>query len=118
MVEACRIIKEQYPNLFIAVYSHMQSDAMVEAIGAGWIDLNIIMSYMYWPGQPAWTEELALWRLNNAKKAGVMEKSVPCIGIKNAPNEVAIWKIRWLLPALAMPNDGRTCGARVRDCRR
>ncbi len=41
---------------------------------AGWIDLNVIMSYMHWPGEPAWTERLALRRLNNAKKAGVMEK--------------------------------------------
>jgi len=98
LAEACRIIKEQYPDLFIAVYSHMQSDSMVEAIKAGWIDLNIIMSYMYWPGEPAWTEELALWRLNNAKKADVMEKTIPCIGIAGAPNEVVTlaWIEKWI----------------------
>jgi len=37
---------------------------MVEAMKAGWIDLNVIMSYMHWPGEPAWTERLALRRLN------------------------------------------------------
>jgi hypothetical protein len=42
----------------------MQSDSMVEAMKAGWIDLNVIMSYMHWPGEPAWTERLALRRLN------------------------------------------------------
>lgn len=98
LAEACRIIKQRYPKLFIAVYSHMQSDAMVEAMKAGWIDLNIIMSYMYWPGQPAWTEELALWRLNNAKKAGVMEKTIPCISLGGAPNEVITleWIEKWM----------------------
>ena len=88
LAEACRIIKEKYPDFFIVVYSHMQSDSMVEAIKAGWIDLNVIMSYVHWPGSPAWNEGLALWRLNNAKKAGVMEKSIPCIGIYKAPNKV------------------------------
>lgn len=98
LVEACRIVKEQYPQLFIAVYSHMQSDAMVEAIKAGWIDLNIVMSYVYWPGEPAWTERLALWRLNNAKRAGVMEKTIPCIGIAGAPNEIVTleWIEKWI----------------------
>jgi hypothetical protein len=98
LAEACRIIKEKHPDFFIAVYSHMQSDSMVEAMKAGWIDLNIVMSYMHWPGEPAWTEELALWRLRNARKAGVMEKTIPCIGIWKAPNEVVTleWIEKWI----------------------
>ncbi len=98
LAEACRIIKQRYPQLFIGVYSHMQSDSMIEAMKAGWIDLNVIMSYMHWPGEPAWTERLALRRLNNAKKAGVMEKSIPCISLAGAPNEVITleWIERWV----------------------
>lgn len=53
---------------------------------------------MYWPGEPAWTEKLALGRLNNAKKADVMEKTIPCIGIAGAPNEVVTlaWIEKWI----------------------
>ena len=96
LTEACRRIKERYPGLFIAVYSHMQSDAMVEAIKAGWIDLNIVMSYMH--GQPAWTERLALWRLGNARKAGVEEKTIPSISLAGAPNDVidSAWVEKWI----------------------
>ena len=34
------------------------------------------------------------WRLDNARKADVMEKTIPCIGIKNAPNQVVT--LQWI----------------------
>lgn len=87
LAEACRRIKSGYPDFFIAAFTHMQSDALIEALKNGWVDLAIVESYPYvttsesaWMPQ-SWTPELAMKRLNNAKNGGVLEKTIPAFWI-------------------------------------
>ena len=81
LAEACRRVKERHPDFFIAAFTHMQSDALVEALKEGWVDLAVIESYVYVAKEPAWTPELARWRLGNAVRAGVAEKAIPAFWI-------------------------------------
>ena len=81
LAEACRRIKQRYPAFFMAACTHMQSDALIEALQKGWVDLAIVESYPYVSGEPAFTSGLAMWRLGNAKRAGVMEKPIPAFWI-------------------------------------
>src|SRR5690606_16886035 len=61
--------------------THMASDALVQALKNGSVDLAIIESYPYVSGEPVWTPVLAKHRLMSAKKAGVMEKCIPAFWI-------------------------------------
>jgi hypothetical protein len=86
----------------------MQSDALVEALKKEWVDLAIIESYPYVAGDPAWTPELAAWRLGNAKKAGIMEKAIPAFWID--PEDQTFteqwlegWVTRWRTEFPEMP---------------
>lgn len=97
LAEACRRVKAAHPDFFIGAFTHMQSAALVEALKEGWVDLAIIESYPHVAGEPAWTPELALWRLGLAKKAGVLEQTIPALWIQPEDRTFsAAWLERWL----------------------
>jgi Bacterial Ig domain len=97
LAEACRRIKRANPDFFIAAFTHMQSDALVVALKRDWVDLAIIESYPHVAGEPAWTPKLALWRLGLAKKAGVMEKTIPAFWIDPKDETfTAAWLEEWI----------------------
>ncbi len=97
LAEACRRVKQQHPDFFIAAFTHMQSDALIKALRRGWVDLAIVESYPYVAGEPAWTPELAVWRLGNAKRAGVMEKTIPAFWISPEDETFTLpWLEKWI----------------------
>lgn len=97
LAEACRRIKEEHPDVFIGACTHMHSDALIEALQKGWVDLAIVESYPYVAGEPAWTPGLAMWRLGNAKMTGVMKKTIPAFWISPEDETfTAEWLEGWI----------------------
>jgi len=86
MFEACRIVKEKYPQFFIAVHQGALTPSCAEALKKGYIDLAISENYTYVYGKPDWAVSLEgiRQRMKLFRAAGLLEKT--------------LWHIGWLEP--------------------
>ncbi|MCD6218760.1 hypothetical protein J7K43_00055 [Candidatus Calescamantes bacterium] len=93
--EACRIVKEKYPDFFIAIHHSGGSELAYEALRKGYVDLNILMCYTYVPTGGGLSRKIIRQNIKKARAAGVIEKTIPHLGWIDSRPPKGYEKISW-----------------------
>ncbi|MCS7223674.1 MAG: DNRLRE domain-containing protein, partial [Armatimonadetes bacterium] len=83
IAEALRVVKKQYPKLFIAVWVTEPTPVFRSLVAEGAIDLALIQGYTFVPEHPQWaiSWDGIVRRLDLMKKDGLLPKTIVCLGM-------------------------------------